>query len=135
MQKELGHNFQEEKYTCGPVAAELILKCKSSMSHGTRQNDLLMALDSYGVKTLTFVHAKFEDLFEMTNDGYVAIINYHNFMTGNGHFAVVRSVDAENIILSDPKNGPSFEIEKNKFIENWHNMDKSIFGWVTFVKK
>lgn len=135
---------QDTGFSCGPVSVQMLLAyfhvrdSEQKLIHetharpqgGTENHWIADALRAHGLTTAVRENASIDDLRDAITARKPAIVNYINPENGLGHFAVVVGVDADRVILNDPRNGAGFELPREEFLAAWHSGDGRHTRWM-----
>ncbi len=141
------HRLQPDNFTCGPTCLamvfdyfkkdhsydEIVRLCESVPGSGTKNDLLVMAIESHNLIAKVIQDATLRHLEESFCEKQLVIVNYFNPLSQVGHFALLQGFDGEDIILSDPKNGDGYRIALSHFERLWHNHDRTVYNWMVIV--
>ncbi|MHC4873511.1 MAG: cysteine peptidase family C39 domain-containing protein [Planctomycetota bacterium] len=141
--------IQQTGFSCGPCSilnilnmkgkaglseAELIDICKAEDGKGTSHENILNAVNKAGLEVVDAgIDGKIADIERHIDAGYSVIINYYHLYLEVGHYAVAVEYDDKALYFLDSEFG-LFRLEKEPFAKNWHNTDKSVYGWYAAIK-
>lgn len=151
MRHPVPHKEQVTDYDCGPTCIEMLFDfygisydrdklenlCDASPGRGTDNENLVHAVESFGVQSVVKENASLEDIIETIKSGHPVLVNYFNCKSGVGHFGVVKGIDMEQkaFLLADPKNGDDYPLTFGHFQGHWHNHAKTIHAWMMYIEK
>src|SRR3989344_935966 len=122
---------QLKEYYCGPAALKMVLGyhrikvsqshlaklIKTSKKHGTRRRVLVDVLSRFGLRPHHQINANFKEIQHWLKKSLPVIVNYH--LKSDGHYAVVKGLTKEAIILADPFYGQHHRLDKKEFLKSW----------------
>jgi len=98
--------------------------------YGTRNSEIVKFPKKFGFKSVVKKNATIKDIEESLKKKYPIIVNYVEPEDEIGHFAIVKGLTKNKIILYDPWHGPSFSLERKDFLKRWHNHRNTIKRWI-----
>ena len=127
------HFYQETNVSCGPASIKMVLKCfdidsteyaisraigRTDFQRGTSIEKLIKIADIYNLDCQHGNNATFEQLTQLTDNGWRCILHYS--VTDTTHYAVfLYDNQCGHIFLNDPFFGPHLSFKKNKFLKKW----------------
>lgn len=111
--------------------------CDASPGKGTDNENLIRAMEQFGVQPIVKENASLQDIIETISGGHPVLVNYFNCKSGVGHFGVAKGADmkGEALLLADPKNGDDYPLTFVHFRQHWHNHAKTIHAWMMYIEK
>ncbi len=129
--------FVQSPLYCGPACLKMILYyygtevsedelgrvAKTTLEHGTTNENLLLAAQAYGLDGRWHEFGTLEELRGYTEKDIPIIVEW--FSSGEGpepgepHFSIVIGVDETHVILLDPEDGKRYEFSQIKFMSVW----------------
>jgi predicted double-glycine peptidase len=116
---------------CGPAALkmvldffglekterELIKACRASHKDGTEAENIVKAVEKYGMRGVIKNFADFDDIKKHLSQSRPIIVNW--FSKDDGHYSVVVGLDRQNIFLQDPEIGGIRKMKRQDFFRIW----------------
>jgi len=149
MKINLKYHLQHKDYTCGPSCLQMVFEhlgkkyseekmtnlCRTNEKYGTSHQHLIDEIKNEKFEYFLKNNGKLRDLIDCVEAGYLAIINYLDPFSNEGHYAVVTGYtdDKKEIILADPCNGNDFTIPWIELKERWHNSNHTSQGWLVVI--
>lgn len=149
MKINLKYHLQHTDYSCGPSCLKMVFDhlgkdyseeklislCHTSKKTGTSHEHLIDEIKKEGFEYYIKTKGRLQDLIESIESGYLAIINYLDPFSKEGHYAVVTGYtnDRTEIILADPCNGNDYTIPWTVLRKMWHNEHHTSQGWYVIV--
>lgn len=149
MKINLKYYHQHKDHACGPSCLRMVFEhlgkkyseekltdlCHASKKYGTSHDHLVAEINKEEFAHYSKSHGQLHDLINCVEAGYLAIINYLDPFSNEGHYAVVTGYtdDRKEIILADPCNGNDFTIPWRELKERWHNNNNTSQGWFVVV--
>src|SRR3989344_5023288 len=137
---EVVHRFQENDHYCGPAVVQMVLKrfgteltqqeiakeLEIDMVVGTSAKELEKFFKQRGFVVDRKNNAEWGDLAVSLAKGTV-IVGYVE-REGDPHYALVRSVSEDTIIIADPWHGDNYSLSKTEFEERWKDNEVGQYG-------
>lgn len=131
---------QSDSARCGPASIKMILsyygidaledeiaaRCNQTYELGCTDNDMKIALESYGLAVKIQNNSTLQDLEYWIQHHIPIIVDW--FTPGispdpsdmpNGHSSVVVDIDSEAVYLLDPEDAKIRQIPRNEFLRVW----------------
>lgn len=140
---------QEEVYTCGPAALQMVFAyfdelrsqrrltrlADTTPEHGTAQADMIRVAQEHGFYCLVRTHASLHDVRHYIRAGLPVIVNYIEPSENIGHFAVVTGFTRRHVILHDPWNGEGFRLSRHAFRRRWEDEHGRHLRWCMVIAR
>jgi ABC-type bacteriocin/lantibiotic exporter with double-glycine peptidase domain len=142
---------QETPYTCGPACMRMVLsslgikKTEKQVTkllgtnkiRGTNHRDFVSLAEKYKLRYSVNRDSSLDDLKYYLKKGYRIIVCYFHTIGREGHYAVIKSMNARKITLMDPIDGPSKVYSLSYFNQMWKS-NKTYEGersWFMAIKR
>lgn len=129
--------FVQSPSYCGPACLKMVLHyygtevsedelgrvAKTTLEHGTTNENLLLAAQTYGLSGVWHEFGTLEELREYTEKNIPVIVEWFSSDEspdpGETHFSIIIGVDDTRVILLDPEDGKRYELSYAKFMSVW----------------
>jgi ABC-type bacteriocin/lantibiotic exporter with double-glycine peptidase domain len=142
---------QETEWTCGSAVMRMALEqvgikksekqvikiLGTNKVRGTWPREFPRVAEKYKLNYVVKRNASTDDLEYFQKRGYVVIICYYHPKESTDHYAILKSIDSENIYFYDPWFGHKHKYSLNYFNKFWRFDRKFSNGkrWFFAVKK
>lgn len=146
---DVPHFKQKYYWTCGPAVMKMVLAhckikkseeslarlMKTNKKHGTDHRQFPLVAEKYRLEYLIGrKNSTIKELKEVIKNGYKIIICYYLKKRGDGHYAVIKSIENGKINLIDPSYGPRHKFSVKYFKKIWFG-NKTHKGWYIGIRK
>lgn len=125
---------QRTGYTCGVACARMVLHAvgrktsrdklikmlRPTKETGTHNHAFPRVAEKLKLSYVVGRDSSWQELRRIFNAGYVIIVCYWLEDEKTGHYAVIKSVNNDGVVLMDPWYGPMHKVSKSWFLRNWH---------------
>lgn len=129
---------QDTQFTCGPAVIRMILaqkevfkkekllarQLKTSPRTGTSRESLAKVLRQYGYEAAVKESGSLRDVQKCHKRKEIVIVNYYLKKEKEGHYALLKKIDAHRVYLADPWKGDNTVWSKRYFRTIWHDSKK-----------
>lgn len=136
---DIPHHFQKTDHTCGPASlrmvfdslwgatlpeAELADWLATDIDTGTRQRTIEGLVRRFGLSARSsHTETTIDDLRELLRCGHVIMVLYHLEAETTDHYAVVKRITDDEVVLNDPWLGPDVCLTTEDFEAMWVSKD------------
>ncbi len=152
MKKELRVPYfkQKKDYTCGPASLKMVLRFfgmneredaisrnVKTNENGTRHMPIINFARKKGFYCFVHEGSGMNHIKHFIDQGLPVIVNYIEPSSNEGHYSVVVGYNDNSVIMRDPWNGKEFKVNKDSFIERWHDSHKGYkcSRWILVLSK
>lgn len=137
---------QRTGYTCGIACARMVLHAvgrktsrdkliwmmKPTRKTGTHNHMFPRVAEKLKLSYVVVRNSSWQDLRKAFNSGFVIIVCYWLEDDKTGHYAVLKKINKNDIVLMDPWYGPEHKVSRAWFLKNWHGTQE--MRWFFGVK-
>lgn len=121
-------------FRIGMTQVEIARQVHTTKKDGTAQSDMRTFLKKYFPKARVRQRMSLPQLQKALRQDVVVIVNFTEPVDNVGHYAIVKKITQQEIILLDPLYRKPFVMKLGDFSLRWHSGDSTFQRWCAVVK-